>query len=74
MDTYIVRAFVATGFYEYEVKGMARAIDHAQQILSRACIRVPEGDDTLNVIPVYQVRVIGPGIGSTGYPATFGRT
>ena len=71
---YQINAYVAHGYYTYTVGRMDQAIDHAQQIIARGCIRNPIDDDSLDVIPVYKVRIVGPGIGETAYPAKFMRT
>ena len=71
---YRINAYVAHGYYSYEVERQDQAIDHAQQIIARGCIRQPTSDDSLDIIPVYKVRIVGKGIGKTAYPAEFLRT
>lgn len=54
---YRVQAFVAHGFYEYEVGSAEQAMAHAQAIMSTGVYRRHTDDNTVEFHKVYKVKV-----------------
>jgi hypothetical protein len=61
---YKVKVYVRHGYFEYEVKDMASALDHAEVIMGGGTYRRSIGDNTVEVHRVHKVKVTGPGLAS----------
>ena len=70
---YKVKVYVNHGYFEYEVKEMSSALEHAQVISERGTYRRSRKDEAVEFHRVVKVVVEGEGLASN-YPDTFKRT
>jgi hypothetical protein len=70
---YTIKVYVNHGYFEYEVNGMAQAMDHAEVIMQSRVYRRSVGDNAVEFLPVYKVKVTGDGL-SSEYHDKFRRT
>lgn len=72
-ENYIVKVYTAYGYYQYPVKEMSSAIEHAQLIMERGVYRRSRADGAVEFWAVVKTKVEGPGLESE-YLDTFTRT
>lgn len=70
---YKVQVYVKHGYFEYDVKEMASALEHAQVISERGTYRRSNERGEVEFHRVVKVKVIGEGLDSA-YKDTFKRT
>ena len=70
---YKIQVYVKHGYFEYEVKEMSSALEHAEVIMERGVYRRSRPDGKVEFHRVVKVCVDGEGLESE-YPDTFKRT
>lgn len=70
---YKVKVYVTHGYFQYEVKEMASALEHAELIMERGVYRRSREDGAVEFHSVVKVKVEGEGLASE-YPDIFKRT
>jgi len=70
---YTVKVYVTHGYFEYNVKEMSSALEHAHLIMERGVYRRSNERGEVEFHPVIKTKVCGEGLESE-YPDTFKRT
>lgn len=70
---YRIQVYVMHGYFEYSVKEMSSALEHAELIMERGVYRRSREDGAVEFHKVVKVKVVGEGMESE-YPDTFKRT
>ena len=70
---YIVKVYVAHGYFQYKVKNIEAAVAHGQAIMNSGVYRRSIDDNNMEFHKVYKVKVCGEGL-SSEYPDEFKRT
>ena len=70
---YRIKAYVAHGYYEYEVKEMDQALAHGQAIMSTGVYRRSTAEGSMEFHKCYKVKVTGDNLKSE-YLDVFKRT
>jgi len=73
VSNYLVKVYVAHGYFEYEVGDMDAAIAHGQAIMNSSVYRRSTAKGDVEFHKVYKVKVCGDGLESE-YPDVFRRT
>ncbi|BAR92381.1 MULTISPECIES: hypothetical protein [Stutzerimonas stutzeri group] len=70
---FTVKVYTKYGYFQYEVKEMASALEHAQLIMERGVYRRSNERGEVEFHQVIKTKVCGEGLASE-YPDTFKRT
>ena len=70
---YQIKVYVKHGYFEYKVSTQEAALAHGEAIMSNRTYRRSIGKNTVEILPVYKVKIVGPNLKSE-YLDEFKRT